>query len=605
MTIKDNNPHSENALQLVTTSNLVPQEVKRASRQLALAGRISTQLVLNDERRRWVTLLININPDDAVKFLSRRAPISQDLLGHYQNFWDWEELSNNKAIPWSLKLLEKFENYWVWQDWDEPIGLSNNDSLPWSLELLERFKNRWEWGNFHPTLEARGVSTLKTLPWSFDLLEQFKDRWDWEHLSNNNTIPWSIELLESFEDRWVWQSNFERKGNHERYGLSENRALPWSIKLLERFENHWDWQSLSANESLPWSIELMARFKERWDWSALSAHNFLPWADLLRLFDLTTYYFGRQIPECYWLKWLDNSSIPQKLLEKYKEQWEWSIWSESKMRDTLLDHGLDENQYFKWLDRYAEDKWNWEELSQITYLVFESDSLPWPISLLVGRDEDSYKYREELETNLLLGISLSESISWSVELIERIDKHFDEERYDDDWEWEDSWKQQLFWDNQKKIWERLSHNKSLPWSQELTERFTHLWNLWEKKPVVWTVERLECIEEDWDWDRKYVEYREQMWNQGYTVEAKDSWIWRRLSWEESLPWSVELLEHFKDRWDWGSLSWNKSLPWSAELIERFKDRWNWSYLLQNTYLPELPLTGQDIEEIMQNVANIE
>jgi hypothetical protein len=61
MSIKDNNPHPDKALQLVTSGgSLVAQEVQRASRQLALAGRIGTQLVLNDERRRWVALLLNI-----------------------------------------------------------------------------------------------------------------------------------------------------------------------------------------------------------------------------------------------------------------------------------------------------------------------------------------------------------------------------------------------------------------------------------------------------------------------------------------------------------------------------------------------------------------
>ena len=228
------------------------------------------------------------------------------------------------------------------------------------------------------------------------------------------------------------------------------------------------------------------------------------------------------------------------------------------------------------LKNYA-DELDWSLLSWITSVV-KSNALPWPINLL-----EDYESCNQLETNLLLGISLSESASWSVELIERIDEHFDVERYCKElYLEEDSWKAERFSKAQEKIWKQLSLNKSLPWSQELTERFTDLWNLWEQESVtaVWSIENLECIEEDWEWDNKYRQYREQRWDLGCSAEEKDRWIWDCLSWEESLPWSVELIEHFKERWDWEALS-------------------------QNTSLPKLPLTAQDIDKIMQNIANVE
>lgn len=604
MSTKDNNPHSDKNLQLVKTGGSpVTQEVQRANRQLALAGRIGTQLVLNDERRRWVDLLSSIKAEDAVIFLSRRASLSLDSLERYKDHWKWDALSTNKSMSWSPELLEHFEDCWMWWDIDEPIGLSNNDSLPWSLELLERFKDRWEWGNFHPTLVASGVSTLKTLPWSLDLLERFKDRWDWVHLSNNNTLPWSLELIECFEDQWTWRETIlNSKGNHERYGLSENRALPWSIELLERFEDRWSWLSLSANESLPWSIELLARFKDRWDWSVLSSHQLLPWEELLRLFDSFQKYTGTPIPECYWRKWLDDPCASRELLESYKSQWDWYIWPESQMYDDFRENGMSESEGKVWLERFI-DKWDWDELSQTTSIVFEADAFPWTANLFDG---ENYKELEKLETNLLLGISLSETASWSMELLERIDEHFDVERYCKElYLEEDSWEAERFSKAQEEIWERLSLNKSLPWSKELTEQFTYLRNSWEQQPIVWSIEKFKRIEEDWDWDSKYDQYREQMWDLGYSVEQKGCWIWKRLSWEESLPWSIQLLEHFEDRWDWSSLSWNKSLPWSVELIERFSDRWNWGALSQNTSFQKLPLTTQDVDNIMRNIVSNE
>lgn len=610
MTIKDNNPHPDKNLQLVTSgSSLVAQEVQRASRQLALAGRIGTQLVLNDERRRWVTLLINIKAEDAIAFLSRQTPLSLDSLERYKEHWDWVTISESESISWSLELLEYFEDQLYWNDPDTLFGggLSYNDSLPWSIELLERFDNYWDWGFFNSPSDQWGLSTSKALPWSIELLEHFEERWDWGCLSGNAALPWSLELLEYFENNWVWKRSdvWSEDGTWTSgiCGLSENRSLPWSLELLERFEERWDWSALSHNESLPWTMDLLVRFKDRWNWSALSAHKSLPWADLLKLFDAYSHFDNRSILTCCWQQWLDDPNIPKELLERYKEQWNWSIKTESEVRDSniqFIDEGFGINEYLELLKNYA-DELDWDLLSWITSVV-KSNALPWPIDLL-----EDYESCNQLETNLLLGISLSESASWSVELIERIDNHFDEERHNSDWDWEDSYQAQLFRYHHEEVWARLSRNKSLPWSQELTERFTDLWNLWEQESVtaVWSIENLECIEEDWEWDDKYSQYQKQMWNLGCSAEEKDRWIWDCLSWKESLPWSIELLEHFEERWDWHRLSWNKSLPWSVELIERFKESWDWEALSQNTSLPKLPLTAQDIDNIMKNITNVE
>lgn len=610
MSTNDNNLYPEKTLQPATPgSSLVSQEVQRASRQMTLAGRIGTQLALNDERRRWVSLLSSIKAEDAIAFLSRQTPLSLDLLERYKEHWNWVTISESESISWSLELLEYFEDQLYWIDPNTVCegGLSGNDSLPWSIELLERFDNHWNWGYFRSPSEQWGLSASKELPWSIELLKHFEERWDWGCLSNNDALPWSLELLEYFENKWAWRrrsiwDDGEDSWDSENCGLSENRSLPWSLELLERFEERWDWSALSHNESLPWTMELLVRFKDRWNWSALSAHKSLPWADLLKLFDAYRHFDNRSILTCCWQQWLDDPNIPKELLERYKEQWNWSIETESEVRERIIlsiDEGFGINEYLELLKKNA-DELDWGLLSWITSVV-KSNALPWPINLL-----EDYESCNQLETNLLLGISLSESASWSVELIERIDNHFDEERHNSDWDWEDSYQAQLFRYHHEEVWARLSRNKSLPWSQELTERFTDLWNLWEQESVtaVWSIEKLECIEEDWEWDRDYQQYKKSM-SMWYSVEEKDRWIWKRLSSFESLPWSIELLEHFEERWDWRGLSWNKSLPWSVELIERFKERWDWGRLSYNASLPKLPLTAQDIDNVMQNIANVE
>jgi hypothetical protein len=62
-------------------------------------------------------------------------------------------------------------------------------------------------------------------------------------------------------------------------------------------------------------------------------------------------------------------------------------------------------------------------------------------------------------------------------------------------------------------------------------------------------------------------------------------MWKLLSSNESLPWSIKFIEIFKNNWDWKSLSENKGVPWSIELLETFKDNLNWDKLSRNNSLP--------------------
>jgi TPR repeat protein len=193
MSIKDNNPHPDKALQLVTSGgSLVAQEVQRASRQLALAGRIGTQLVLNDERRRWVALLLNIKGEDAIAFLSARVPMSLDLLKSYKNFWNWSYLSCNESLPWSVGLIERFATRWNWS-W-----LLKNESLPHSImeqlgsdliaRKMEEFHQITDSTDTHD--EIRIIPEKDALlPWSLDNLELNKDSWDWGWLARNQALP--------------------------------------------------------------------------------------------------------------------------------------------------------------------------------------------------------------------------------------------------------------------------------------------------------------------------------------------------------------------------------------------------------------------------------
>ena len=138
--------------------------VPRAASQLAqvlTAGRqlgIAAQLKDDIDRDRLIALLKRIPSERAIWWLSSSQPLSTDMIVRFEKWWNWDELSKNKELPWSLELIERFEDRWDWRN------LARNESLPWSLELIERFADRWNWWS---------LSWVESLPWSFELIECF------------------------------------------------------------------------------------------------------------------------------------------------------------------------------------------------------------------------------------------------------------------------------------------------------------------------------------------------------------------------------------------------------------------------------------------------
>ncbi len=320
------------ALQWVTGGRLVNQEVRRAGRQLALAGRVGGQLSLDDARRRWVALLKGIPANHAAHILSARMPLDNELLKRFEDMWNWEDilgnpsltsslvatlmthyadqsekevderilpyelsnrLSSSEHLPWSVELIEQVADLWEWDllsgnsslPWSESLlrryeclwswpALSRSEYLPWSIELLKQFEDQWNWG-------WGGLSGNESLPWSIELLQQFEDRWNWEVLSGNKLLPWSTELLQQFldpplRDSIIWDSivsTAESRLSSVWKTISGNSSIPWSLELIRKFEDRWDWRELSESLFLPWSVELLKQFEDRWDWHALSCNR--------------------------------------------------------------------------------------------------------------------------------------------------------------------------------------------------------------------------------------------------------------------------------------------------------------------------------------------
>ena len=131
---------------------------------------------------------------------------------------------------------------------------------------------------------------------------------------------------------------------------------------------------------------------------------------------------------------------------------------------------------------------------------------------------------------------------------------------------------------------QVSRNYSL--NEKLIEKYEDRWiwkNISENTKILWSVELIEKFEDKWDWgilsDNKSLP-----WSLEFIEKYKDKWDWESLSYKRYLPWTMDLIEKYKDKWGkrgWAQLANNVNLPWSIDLIDKYKDKWDWDRLCQN------------------------
>ena len=117
--------------------------------------------------------------------------------------------------------------------------------------------------------------------------------------------------------------------------------------------------------------------------------------------------------------------------------------------------------------------------------------------------------------------------------------------------------------------------------------FCYEWPSWKmlsgNQSLLFSIELIERYGEQWNWSRLSVN-ESLPWSLELIEHFVKQWDWQSLSSNRFLPWSLELIEHFEKQWDWYSLSSNRFLPWSLELVERYREQWDWCCLSGNESL---------------------
>jgi hypothetical protein len=130
----------------------------------------------------------------------------------------WKELSRNPNLPWQEEnLLDQFKEKWNWD------LLSVNNGVGFSVEQIEKYKELLTWDS--GTSSNQNIASNTNLPWSVEFIKKYKYKWHWWSLSRNPGVNWTEEMISEFEKNIIWQS------------MANNINLPWSVDFILKHED--------------------------------------------------------------------------------------------------------------------------------------------------------------------------------------------------------------------------------------------------------------------------------------------------------------------------------------------------------------------------------
>ena len=113
---------------------------------------------------------------------------SNDFLNSVLETEAWKEVSQSGSL--SMTMIEKFADK---LDWEE---VSGNSNVIWTVEGINKFANRIHWDEFSRSCPENLLSE--------STLQKFASKWDWKTLSNRDDIYNNWRLLEKFADKVNW-----------------------------------------------------------------------------------------------------------------------------------------------------------------------------------------------------------------------------------------------------------------------------------------------------------------------------------------------------------------------------------------------------------------
>ncbi len=107
-----------------------------------------------------------------------------DILEKFADKLDWEEISGNQNILWTIEGIDKFSKRIHWEEFSR----SCPDNLI-SEATLHKFENRWDWKN---------LSNRDRIYNDWNLLEKFAEKINWGEVITNWNIEKPLEFFSRF-----------------------------------------------------------------------------------------------------------------------------------------------------------------------------------------------------------------------------------------------------------------------------------------------------------------------------------------------------------------------------------------------------------------------
>ncbi|MFH2144377.1 MAG: hypothetical protein ABIJ97_18285 [Bacteroidota bacterium] len=308
----------------------------------------------------------NISSNEAIRW-------DKEILKHFNDWINWDILSENHAVFKDVGLIEKFINKVRWENEANVYGLSlsYNDGVPWSAEFIDKYEKK---------IDFKGLSSNKSVPWSEDLIKKYRDRWDYESLLENDKLPWSVGFIKEYFD----------KNDLTDYSFISNYGVNSVYEIVEYFSENLNWFNVSENKDLPWfEKDLLNKWKNKINWFGIASNGFL----------------------------LKNIGFFNKNMH---------IW----MIDPNRSFGhLSANEGLPWSEKLIEkysNLWNWEYLCM-------NKSIQWDMNLINKYSENlvlgGFSEKINLDGNevgvVKYGLLLNEEAEWSIDIIKRFESEID------------------------------------------------------------------------------------------------------------------------------------------------------------------------------------
>lgn len=102
----------------------------------------------------------------------------------------WMEVSRKR--PLTAEMLKRYENDLVWDE------VSQNREIEWTSEMVLRWKDKLNWRLFSKCAHGQAVTAQG--------IEELAHLWDWKSLTANPNVKMTNELVQKFVTKWDWSA---------------------------------------------------------------------------------------------------------------------------------------------------------------------------------------------------------------------------------------------------------------------------------------------------------------------------------------------------------------------------------------------------------------